>query len=84
MKEMEEKIKREQEEKDKAIKDQAERLENERKKQMAELKAAQEQLRITGDKEMQRKLAEERAAFEDRMVQNAYAHIWGDGKGHGN
>ena len=67
MKEMEEKIKREQEEKDKAIKDQAERLENERKKQMAELKAAQEQLRITGDKEMQRKLAEERAAFEDRM-----------------
>ena len=39
-------------------------MEAEREKQLRELQAAQEQLRITGDKEMQRKLAEERAAFE--------------------
>ena len=36
------------------------------------MKLAQEQLRITGDKEMQKKLQEERKQFEERMkVQQA-------------
>lgn len=44
-----------------------EKLEAEKQKQMQELKLAQEQMRITGDKEMQKKLQEERAAFEKRI-----------------
>lgn len=40
---------------------------------MAELKKQQEQLRITGDKEMQKKLQEERLAFEKKMKEQEQA-----------
>ena len=67
MKEMEEKINKEQELKEIELKAAHEKLEAERQQQLAELKAQQEQLRVTGNKEMQRKLQEERLAFEQRM-----------------
>ena len=40
---------------------------------MAELKQQQEQLRITGDKEMKKRLEEERIAFEARMKEQEAA-----------
>lgn len=52
MKEMEEKIRREQEANEAELKAAKEKLEAEKQKQMQELKLAQEQMRITGDKEM--------------------------------
>lgn len=56
MKEMEERLKHEQEIREIELQQQQAKLEKERQEQLAELKAAQEQMRITGDKEMQKQL----------------------------